>query len=230
MKPRYFTIPNILTLGNLFCGCLALMFIFTYGDLRLAFWMVALAALLDFLDGFAARMLKSYSPLGKELDSLADAVSFGVVPAFALYVMYLHSGGSLAYAPAVFLVALFSALRLARFNVDEEQSDEFIGLPTPANALFISSLGYMLYFDKFAPDPVVVLLLAVVMSLLLIAPVRMFSLKFKDFSFRNNVLRYLFLGLALAAVIVLKVAAVPFVIAAYVLVSVIYDLATRKRL
>lgn len=228
MKTRYFTIPNILTLGNLFCGCLAVYFAFVAGDLRMVFWLTALSAVFDFLDGFAARLLKSYSPLGKELDSLADMVSFGVVPSAVLFVLYMSAGGTLPAGYSVFIVALFSALRLAKFNIDENQTDEFIGMPTPANTLLISSVGYV-YADGSLPvGPVWVLAAAVILAVLLISPVRMFSLKFKDFSFRNNALRYIFSGLSIIALIIFGIAALPIVMTAYIVVSVIRNFITVK--
>lgn len=228
MKPRYFTIPNILTLANLFCGCLAVYFVFALGDLRVAFWLVALAAVFDFLDGFAARLLKSYSPLGKELDSLADMVSFGVVPAAALFELYVFAGGLQPYGYIIFIVALFSALRLARFNIDENQSEEFIGLPTPANALLITSVGYVFPDGVMPVNAGWLIAIAVVLSALLILPVRMFSLKFKNFSFRSNALRYIFLILSLSALAIFGVPALPVAMTAYILVSAVRDFVGPK--
>ncbi len=228
MKPRYFTIPNLLTLCNLFCGCMAIYCAFVVGDLRVVFWFVALAAVFDFLDGFAARMLKSFSPIGKELDSLADIVSFGVAPAAALHILYSFAGGWPPWGFIIFIIALFSALRLAKFNVDENQTEEFIGLNTPANALLITSVCYI-YSDGNIPVSAEWLIVgAVVLSVMLILPVRMFSLKFKNFSFGDNKLRYIFLALSVASLAVFRVAAVPVIIAAYVIVSLIRHFACSK--
>lgn len=229
MKIKYFTLPNILTLGNLMCGCLALYFAFSAGDLRVVFWLVALAAVFDFFDGFAARLLKSYSELGKQLDSLADMVSFGVVPAAALFQVYVSAGGAQPYGFIIFIVALFSALRLARFNIDEGQSEEFIGLPTPANALLITSFCYI------CPDGMLssggelwLIVAAVILAALLISPVRMFSLKFKTFALRKNALRYIFLGLSLVALACFGITALPFIMVSYIVISVIRNLVGTK--
>lgn len=221
MKPRYFTIPNMLTLGNLLCGCFAVYYALVVGDLRTVFWFIAAAAVLDFLDGFTARLLKSYSPLGKELDSLADMVSFGLVPSAALLKLYVISDGLQPFGYIIFIITLFSALRLARFNIDEEQGEEFIGLNTPANTLLVTSFCYI-FSDGLLPfDAEWLIVGAIVLAIMLILPVRMFSLKFKNFSLRDNVLRYIFLGLALAALTVFGITAIPVVMTAYIVVSFI---------
>mgnify|MGYP000981582205 FL=1 len=149
-------IPNILTLLNLFSGCIAIIMAFKNDFEGVVIW-VAIAALFDFFDGMAARILKAYSPLGKELDSLADVVSFGVAPAAALYILmnnyFLLNGLPLIvshYAPYLaFLIPMFAAYRLAKFNIDERQTTSFFGLPTPANGLFWISYCYGLH--KLAP-------------------------------------------------------------------------------
>lgn len=157
---KLFTIPNIITLGNLGCGCLAIVCAFN-GDLVWSAYLVGIAAVLDFLDGFVARALKQHSPIGKELDSLADMVSFGLVPAVVMFHLMrlafsMHEGGLVVagelsqkllaepVAFAAFLIALFSALRLAKFNIDTRQSDSFIGVPTPANSILICSFPLIL--------------------------------------------------------------------------------------
>lgn len=224
MKTRYFTIPNVLTLGNLLCGCLALYYAFVLRDLQMVFWLTALAALFDFFDGFAARLLKSYSALGKELDSLADMVSFGVVPSASLLTLYVVAEGVQPYGYLAFIVALFSALRLARFNIDEEQGEEFIGLPTPANALLITSFGYA-FSDGVLPFGAGWLLAAGgLLACLLISPIRMFSLKFKTFSLRANALRYAFLALSLTGIILFGIAALPGLMILYIIISAIRHL------
>ena len=228
MKIRYFTIPNILTLCNLLCGCLAVYYSFATGNLKIVFWLCALAALFDFFDGFAARMLKSYSPLGKELDSLADMVSFGVAPSASLMVLYLDAGGTQPYGLLAYIIALFSALRLARFNIDDKQNDEFIGLPTPANALFVTSLGYVCYDNILSVSPEWFLITGIILACMLIVPVRMFSLKFKTFSLRQNILRYTFLLTALAGICIFGVMAIPALITLYILISVIRHLMLIK--
>ena len=222
MKVRDFTIPNLLTLSNLFCGAMAVVSALE-GNLVLAFWLVMLSALCDFLDGFAARLLNQYSALGVQLDSLADMVSFGLVPSTVVFSILrtLEFGGECgAWCYVAFIVVLFSALRLARFNIDDSQHEEFLGLPTPACALFFVATGWL--FDKgmlTGIDVVWYAVAAVVMASMLIVPVRMFSFKIKSFGWRGNEVRFSFVILSAVAVAVWQVKAVPCVIVAYVLVS-----------
>jgi len=150
---KIFSIPNLLSLGNLLCGCIAILNVID-GNIGIAVYLVMLACVFDFLDGFAARGLKQGSSMGKELDSLADMVTFGVVPGMVMFQMirfadhsskWGQSGSWTDYLPYLgFIVPLFSALRLAKFNVDTKQSDTFIGLPTLANALLICGLPILL--------------------------------------------------------------------------------------
>ena len=231
MKVRYFTIPNLLTLSNLFCGAMAVVSALE-GNLVLTFWLVMLSALCDFLDGFAARLLNQYSALGVQLDSLADMVSFGLVPSAVVFSILrtLEFGGECgAWCYVAFIVVLFSALRLARFNIDDSQHEEFLGLPTPACAMFFVATGWM--FDKgLLPntDAVWYAVDAVVMATLLIVPVRMFSLKIKSFGWRGNELRFSFVILSAVAVAIWQVKAMPCVIVAYVLVSLLRHLFAKK--
>ena len=141
MKIKIFTIPNIITCFNLLMGCAALISAFR-GELKFAFWFIVAGAVFDFLDGLFARLLNQYSPVGKELDSLADMVTFGTVPAVIMWQLLMPVAGA-NLALLGFLIAPMSALRLAKFNVDQRQTSEFIGLPTPANAMFISSLVFL---------------------------------------------------------------------------------------
>ena len=143
MQIRLFTIPNILTLCNLLCGAFAAVSALLQNDLVSAFWFIVLGAVFDFLDGFVARLTKSYSAVGKELDSLADMVSFGVAPAAVLYGLFILNGGDPYWGFVVFILAACSALRLGKFNIDENQTKQFIGLPTPACALFFVSDQYL---------------------------------------------------------------------------------------
>lgn len=235
MKIRLFTIPNMITLANLFCGCMAVLYLGTEHDLQKAFIFITAAAVLDFFDGFAARILKSYSEVGKQLDSLADMVSFGIAPSMVLYTLYMMYGGAgwSGYGQyIVFAVALFSALRLAKFNIDETQSEEFSGLPTPACALFISSAGWVFSESAYVIHPAWIVVSAVILSYLLISPVRMFSFKFKTFGFKENALRYIFLGFSLLCLAILRIKAIPFIILSYVIVSLlrhIFRMNTVKR-
>jgi len=133
-------IPNILTLGNLFCGCVGIVFVLN-GFLFSGFWLMLIAAVLDFLDGFVARLLNVSGELGAQLDSLADAVTFGVLPSIIMYSLLLHQTDNIYLPFVAFLIALMSVYRLAKFNIDTEQAEHFKGLPTPINAIFIASFG-----------------------------------------------------------------------------------------
>ncbi|MBR6496030.1 MAG: CDP-diacylglycerol--serine O-phosphatidyltransferase [Rikenellaceae bacterium] len=222
MKIKLFTIPNIITCFNLLMGCAALISAFR-GELKFAFWFIVAGAVFDFLDGLFARLLNQYSPVGKELDSLADMVTFGTAPAVIMWQLLLPAVGA-DLALLGFLIAPMSALRLAKFNVDQRQTSEFIGLPTPANAMFIASLVFL----NFEIPMWILCAIPVLMSWLLVCEVPMFSLKFKGFGFGQNKLRYLFLLFVAVVVSLCGVAAVSFVLVAYVLVSVVRNLFAAK--
>lgn len=226
MKRLISYIPNTITLLNLLCGCMATYAAFE-GLLTHAFWLIMAAAVFDFLDGFAARMLKAYSALGKELDSLADMVSFGFAPAAILFSMVQSyaPASNHSYAMIAFVVALFSALRLAKFNIDERQTDSFIGMPTPSCAMFFASLPYGIErLGEAVPSPevmVVVLLgLGVVFSALLVSEIPMFSFKFKTFGFGNNAVRYLFAIFSVIMIVLFHEAAISLIILCYLLISI----------
>ena len=225
-----FTLPNMITLANLACGCAAIVFTLRVpGNLAWAFWFIAVAAVLDFLDGFVARLTGQYSAIGVQLDSLADMVSFGVAPAAVLFVMYRDSlamwnpGPFLAAWPGwiVFAVALFSALRLAKFNIDDTQKEEFVGLPVPANALMIASLGWLTYNGNLEVGREIILAFSLFAGWLLICPVRMFSLKFKGFGWAGNELRYIFLLCCAALVALLGIGGVAASMGLYIVVSTV---------
>lgn len=217
-------LPNTLTCANLACGCLGIVSLFT-SQLEAAYFVWA-ACLFDFFDGFTARLLRVSSPIGKELDSLADVVSFGVLPSLALY-RWLGNEGWQYLAIGV---AIFSALRLAKFNLDEKQSDSFIGLPTPANALFITAL-------PFLPTPLnawvfttpVLISITLIFSLLLVAPLNLFSLKFKSYSWSGNEIRFLFIGLSIILLVFFRAGALPFIILSYIGISLLGNLAGEKK-
>lgn len=172
----------------------------------------------DFLDGFVARLLKVHSPMGKELDSLADMVTFGVLPGIIAF-QILSSLTTINWIPYLaFLIVIFSALRLAKFNIDENQSDSFIGLPTPANALFISSL---LFLDASWLTLSVMVVVVIVFSFLLVAPLQLIALKFKSFGWAGNELRYIFIGVALVSILLLQELALPIIILTYICLSMI---------
>lgn len=227
-------LPNILTLINLFFGCVAIVFLFNY---RLDWVPYCIMASLtaDFLDGFAARFTKKSTEIGKQLDSLADMVSFGVVPAVILFelLFQLYESDATTYslkrmylysAPS-FLVALFAALRLAKFNLDTRQSEGFIGLATPAATLFIVGLLLIVLHNPFGLNAWVnqkIFLYAVtlVISLLMVAEIPMFSFKFKSFVWRGNEVRYLFIILSLVLLAAFKFAGISLIIVLYILISI----------
>lgn len=212
-------IPNFLTCCNLLSGCIGVVFVVN-GNLTYAAYFVWISCVFDFFDGFAARMLKVSSPIGKELDSLADMVSFGLLPAMVIYRMLLESD-SPEYLPYVaFSIAVFSALRLAIFNIDETQHDSFKGLPTPANALFITSLPLLTGNIAIALyEPWILCAIIIISSYLLVSGIRLFALKFKSFSWKENKVRFTFLALCVLLLAVLKIAAIPVIILLYVALS-----------
>lgn len=216
-------IPNALTCSNLICGCLGIISLFT-NKLEPAYFIWA-ACVFDFLDGFAARLLKVSSPIGKELDSLADVVSFGVLPALAVYT-WIDPNTPLYLPYIALLIAVFSALRLAKFNIDTNQTDSFIGVPTPANALFLSALPFLPEAIRHAVfSPYALAAIAIVCSLLLVAPLPLFALKFKTFRWQGNQLRFTFLGISVLLLLALHAGAIPFIILFYIGVSLISRLA-----
>jgi CDP-diacylglycerol--serine O-phosphatidyltransferase len=227
-------LPNTLTCINLLCGCLALTFIFK-GDLVTGAYLVGIAAVADFFDGLLARALRVSSPIGKDLDSLADMVSFGVVPGAIIYWLLTQAFGlntpATAAGPAAFLpyagfvISIFSALRLAKFNNDTRQTTSFIGLPTPACTLVVASLPLILANDAFGLNDIILnpwllLGLAVVLSGLLVAELPLFALKFKNLRWLGNRRRFIFVALALGLVIWLRAAGIPVAVLLYVLLSV----------
>lgn len=209
-------IPNALTCGNLLCGCAGIVFCLENRDVPAAYFVWA-AGVFDFFDGFAARWLKVSSAIGKELDSLADMVSFGVLPSLVMYKM-IASVSSNPWLPyAGFLIAVCSALRLAVFNIDETQHENFKGLNTPANTIFITSL-------TFLSEPVrswvntewMLLVITLVFSLLMVSRIDIIAFKFKNFSWQTNQLRFTFLALAVLLLLVGGKAAISFIILGYI--------------
>lgn len=214
-------IPNALTCANLVCGCLGIIEVLE-GNLVWAPYLIWLAAIFDFFDGFAARTLKVSSPIGGELDSLADMVTFGVLPSLVLFAM-LREAAVPAWVPYLALVvAIFSALRLAKFNVDTRQTTSFIGVPTPANALLISAFPLIVQRHpdwSFMHHPAFLLVVAFGMSYLLVAEIPLFALKFKNFGWQHNQVKYIFLVLSLLLIIFFTFVAIPLIIILYVLLS-----------
>ena len=229
-------LPNFITLLNLFCGLLSIYF-FSVDQLAWASYMIFVAAVLDFFDGFSARLLKAYSPLGAQLDSLADVVSFGVAPAFILFGLMKSSHGlpditvsDVNLLPFVALIVpLFTALRLAKFNIDTRQTESFIGLPSPASGLLLASLPLVrsqLYegqslFYMVVTNAYFYVGIGLLMSFLMVSELPLFGLKFKSFALKGNEVRYFFLLSAIILIIALQFVAIPFIILLYLLLSLI---------
>ena len=225
-------VPNTITLLNLFCGCIAMVFALNK-EFEMAFYFVSLGIFLDFFDGFFARLFQVSSPLGLQLDSLADMVTSGVVPGIVMYQLMGSSSGypKLGWVvepfPFVgFLITLGSCYRLANFNIDTRQTDSFIGLPTPANALFILSLPLVLRdLDSFfvlelLTNPFVLIGITLLSVYMLNAEIPLFSLKIKQMSLKKNALQFSFLLSSLVLLVVFQYAGIPLVIVLYVLLSV----------
>jgi len=212
-------VPNFLTCCNLVCGCLGIIFLFEGSTIPTAYFVLA-ACVFDFFDGFAARLFKANSPIGKELDSLADMVSFGALPAMLMYKTLALSSPH-PYLPYIsLLLAVCSALRLAVFNIDVTQSDSFKGLPTPANAIFITTLPFLTQpvFDV-VHGPVFLTIITIVFSLFMVSRFDLFALKFKNFSWADNKIRFTFLILSVLLVALLQWAALPLLILLYIAMS-----------
>ncbi|MDG1326913.1 MAG: CDP-alcohol phosphatidyltransferase family protein [Flavobacteriaceae bacterium] len=239
-------IPNLITVLNLLCGCLAILYVVS-GDLVISSFLVIAGMFFDFFDGLVARLLHVQSKLGVQLDSLADMVSFGVVPGLMMFQLLnkslmpqeLRTGfeatetlkgfePGMSFIPFIgMLIIIASAYRLAKFNIDTRQSDNFIGLPTPANTLLIISLPlifqyqYSPFLEQVIFNHWFLIALTIVSSLLLNAEIKLFSLKFKSWNFNSNQVRYIFLALSIAAIIAIKFIAIPFIIIIYIIVSLL---------
>lgn len=263
-KIRYFTVPNVLTLFNIVCGMLAIMYAFDNPDnLKYSAYLIGLAMMFDFMDGFAARMLNAKSLIGKQLDSLADLISFGVAPAVIIFQLLKsslkinHLTLSLPFVDILILISpiilvLASALRLAKFNIDDRQGLNFLGLPTPAAAAFFVSLPLV---KDFNPDdliiisglldinlPVVVIFmilglqifvmekfffyipLLIIFSILLLIELPMFSLKFTRTPGQSNRIRIVFLSVAFVLLLVMQWLALPLIIFLYILMAIAQDI------
>ena len=230
-------VPNIITLLNLFCGCIAVVFVSEL-NYEMAFFFVCLGIFLDFFDGFFARLFKVSSPLGLQLDSLADMVTSGVVPGYVMYSMLKLSQNPASTDIIIpylgFIIALGSCYRLANFNIDTRQTDSFIGLPTPANALFILSLPLVLkhsdslvVFDILSNQSIL-LAITVISAYILNAEIPLFSLKIKDFTFKKNALQIVFLTLSVLLLVFFKYLGIPLIIITYVLLSVVNNRFLKK--
>lgn len=227
-------IPNFLTLMNLFCGCVAVLFA-VQDALIMAALFVGLGIFFDFFDGFVARILKIQSKLGVQLDSLADMVTSGLVPGIVMYRLLIKgfnidefacfAGEVNIYGLFGFLITLASCYRLAKFNIDDQQKNSFIGLPTPANTLLIVSFPLILEFqssefwETLILNPWFLIGLTLLSTYLLNAKIHLFALKFKSWGWTENRTRYIFLILAFGLLGVFKFVAIPMIILSYVLFS-----------
>ncbi|MCB9245414.1 MAG: CDP-diacylglycerol--serine O-phosphatidyltransferase [Flavobacteriales bacterium] len=228
MNLRYW-IPNGFTLGNLLLGMIAITRA-TKGDLVFAAYCIALATVFDFLDGFMARMLQAQSGFGKDLDSLADMVTFGVAPSILWYNYAVHIGDH-TYNYLALLLGLAAAVRLARFNNDPRQSNSFIGLPTPAAALFMISIPLILEFDEFGmaenlKSTGAVVLTPIFIALLMISPLPLFSLKFRNLNWEDNKHRYGLIVLSVGFIALFNFLAIPLIVVTYILLSLLRNFAS----
>ncbi len=237
-------IPNTITCLNLLAGCSASVLAME-GHLHIAAILILCSSVFDFFDGLAARALKAYSPMGKELDSLADLISFGFAPGLIAMAFMKQSilgdfSASISISAlsttqilwliSAFLIPIFSALRLAKFNVDTRQTSSFIGVPTPANAMFWASLPLILTYGNYptiaewTQQPIVLLVFIVLTSLLLVAELPMFALKVKSLAWQGNQIRYLFLVTLVILAIAIQWLVVPAILWIYILFSLIDQL------
>lgn len=227
------SLPNGLTCCNLISGCIAVSYALG-GDAQTALLFIIIGAVFDFFDGFTARALKVSSPIGKELDSLADDITFGFAPSAIAFMMLKQCavpdsllGAQKIYPYAAFIMAAFSALRLAKFNLDERQTSSFIGMPTPANALFWGALACSVNAELLASSAAAYIIILMVFgsSALLVSEIPMFALKFKNYSWKDNKVKYIFLALSLAVIIPFGIGGLAIAILLYLMLSLL----TEKR-
>ena len=245
-------IPQFITMLNILCGCIATVFA-VLNMLELAAIFVFLGIVFDFFDGLAARLLDAQSELGIQLDSLADVITSGLVPGIVMFQLLAMSqtggwnldlsgtsealtwtGFKISFLPFFgFLITLASAYRLAKFNIDENQATSFIGLPTPANALLILSLPLILlyqgndYLNQIILNPWFLIIITILSSYLLNSRVELFALKFKNWSFKDNALRYIFVIVSLVLFLTMKFLAVPAIVLFYIVSSMVYKIGDR---
>ena len=227
-------IPNSITCCNLLSGCISIV-LMCNGYAVAAGIMIFVAAIFDFFDGFAARLLKAYSPLGAQLDSLSDVVSFGVAPSFIIYyyldqIVGFEIAGFNIIPFAAFFLAIFAELRLAKFNIDDRQTTSFIGLPTPAMGLFVASLPFTLKSEmlvsmsKFITNQYFLLAIIILFSFLMVSEIPFFSLKIKNLRFKENKHIYILAIFAIISFIVLGFAAIPFIMLFYIVEAILLNL------
>tara|TARA_B100000795_G_C22804941_1_gene444240 strand:- start:5569 stop:6285 length:717 start_codon:yes stop_codon:yes gene_type:complete len=230
-------IPNYITLGNLLSGTVAVIFAVN-GNYNIAALLVCIGIVLDFFDGFVARLLNVSGELGKQLDSLADMVTSGVVPGIVMYKLlqdnlmdkptFMNSAVQILDVPLIGLILTLAAgFRLAKFNIDTRQTDSFIGLPTPAMSLFILSLPLILQYteiefvENLIKNNYFLIGLTFLLSYLMNSELHLFSLKFKDYSFKKNIVKYIFLLSSLLLILTIHILSVPIIIILYVSLSLI---------
>ena len=251
-------IPNLLTAGNLVCGILAIITALTGGleGLKFAPYYILIAAVLDFLDGFVARLLKVQSELGKQLDSLADMVTFGVAPGIILMILVRYAFAAFYtdqvitestyyivefFSYSALIIPVFALFRLAKFNLDTRQTSSFIGLPTPAMTLYFAVIPLLIVnidlypaewknriYDVLLMNPIFLLGSALIMSILMVSEIPLFALKFKDFKWQGNEVRYIFLTISLVLFATLLFWSVPLIIILYIILSIINNASKRK--
>lgn len=228
-------IPNAITCGNLVSGCMSILFLTSGMPVKAAI-MIFVAGLFDFLDGFSARLLHAHSPIGSDLDSLSDVVSFGVAPGFIMYWLMRHSqlslvspltfGGVYLLPCLAFLLPVFSAIRLAKFNIDDTQKTLFRGLPAPGMAIFVASLPLALSQANRLNDGCLNVWACVgitlFFSLLMVSRLRFFSFKMKSVKWKGNEVRWIFLLVAIVGFAIFKLVALPFVMILYILMSIFF--------
>ncbi|MBF0595911.1 CDP-alcohol phosphatidyltransferase family protein [Faecalibacter rhinopitheci] len=239
---KLFTIPNYLTLLNLCCGVLSCVFIassngnVTSLTVTIVMVLMIISLVADFLDGMVARLMNIGSPIGKELDSLADCISFGMVPGLMLFAMLNNLASEFLFetetlkisAVSLFalLVPAFSALRLAKFNLDEDQSTYFKGLATPSNTLFIFSLFSIYYTNgkiiDSSVDMYILIAISILFSILLIIDLPLFAFKFKGLGWKENNYKYIFVLITIVLLGLFQISAIPFIILLYVIISIIF--------
>ena len=239
------SIPSIITMLNLLSGCMAILL--SFQDIMLAGLLVMLAGVFDFVDGLAARILGAYSEMGRELDSLADIVSFGVAPSFILFhlissalfegmpfIVISLTGTESVILASAFLPVVFAAIRLARYNLSSGKDDAFRGLPSPASGIFIASVGYTgattgsALIQYLILNTGVLVAMSITLSILMVSPLSMFSIKFRNFRLTDNKIRYAFLLPSALIVVYMGLAAIPAIIIYYILLSVIISLVPGK--
>jgi CDP-diacylglycerol---serine O-phosphatidyltransferase len=232
-------IPNFITSLNLAAGFIAIIFLFN-GEMVIASWLILAAMVFDFLDGFASRLLKAYSEIGKELDSLADAVSFGVVPGLIIFQLLRDS---LSFHPQILtswpgyakiclliipsLIPVCAALRLAKFNIDSTQTSSFKGLPTPAAALAVVSIVISEFYSGSAlltsiiKSPLILTIVTIFISALMVSRIPLLSLKFRNIKFKGNEARYMLICLSVISILILGTRAFPLIIPFYIITSLL---------